>query len=183
MISWHFGSSLYWFFYGLLAIISFFVYLITQEHFFEEADEPIPLEIFDFTYYQFEKGRISLEANALYAYRDMEQKEHATHFSVTEYQENGDTNFIYASKIQKQDEWLDFPEGIAFVQTYANKDSWYLWSKNGIYDSTNRIFEGRGDFFLQDDRGSSMQGQNLWYNYDLGLISGDKIQGSLIFKE
>ena len=175
---WRSGSSLYLFFAFLLSLVGIFVWLIMRETQTDRFAIPIPIELFDFTYYKLEEGNIALEANAPYAFRDTAQSDHVHHLSLTQLQ-NEQYDFFYADTMHKEGDFLSFPRGILYLQT----ENWVLWSEKGTYHVVNKIFEGTGTFSLHDSLGSVVTGEKLYYDYGLGLLTGDKIQSRIVLEQ
>ncbi|MDE6979440.1 MAG: hypothetical protein K2O85_07735 [Helicobacter sp.] len=175
---WRFGSSLYLFFAFLLSLVGIFIWLIMHETQTGQFEIPVPLELFDFTYYKLEGGDIALEAKAPYAFRDTAHIDHIHNLSLTQFQD-GQYDFVYADTMHKEGDFLFFPHGILYFQN----ENGSLWSENGTYHTINRIFEGTGAFSLQDSLGSVVTGEKLYYDYGLGLLMGDKIQSHIVLEQ
>lgn len=174
---WRSGSSLYLFFACLLSLVGIFVWLIMREAQTERFEIPIPIELFDFTYYKLEDGNIALEAKAPYAFRDTAQSDHVEHLSLTQLQ-NEQYDFFYADTMHKEGDSLSFPRGILYLQN----ENWSLWSEKGTYHIINKTFEGAGIFSLQDSIGSVVTGEKLYYDYELGLLTGETIQSRIVME-
>ncbi len=175
---WRSGSSLYLFFIFLLALVGVFVWLILRQAQTENSEIPTPIELFDFTYYKLQSSTITLEAKAQYAFRDIDAMDHVQFLSLTQ-QQPEQNDFVYTEILHKQGDLLQFPKGIFYLQN----DSWALFSEQGTYDTANKIFEGVGVFSIQDSLGSIIEGEKLYYDYELGLITGDKIQSHIILEQ
>ncbi|RAX58873.1 hypothetical protein CCZ01_01370 [Helicobacter monodelphidis] len=163
---WRYGNSLYLFFFTLIAISLVFVFLMIQNRSQNStvANSYLPLELIKFTYYQIngEEG-VKLKAEGTHAYQTTENNQ-TTEFirdlSLIQDIDHHKSSLMTSFAIRKGDQ-IFFDEGVYF----SRDDSLFFWSQKGTYFIESRVFNGEGDFFMNDTSGSTMQGKNIFYDY------------------